>query len=167
MAPPPTSPHTSMSTPTFLRLYPFLAKFLIERGITSNLEVGGGGLWWTLLKSGGFKYKTRLKHKIHYPFKWIQLNGNGKIGYCILKNLTIFKVGRVQLSSDFLLLLWLIAIVIIATQKIWTCFLKIIYQKWEYYREEKQDFERLLIFLNIKVSAKSNKIELCEEFLAM
>ena len=37
----------------------------------------------------------------------------------------------------------------------------------EYYREGKQDFERLLIFLNIKMSAKSNKIELSEEFIAM
>ena len=39
-------------------------------------------------------------------------------------------------------------------------------QKWEYYREEKQNFERLLIFLRIKMSAKSNKIELSEEFMA-
>ena len=37
----------------------------------------------------------------------------------------------------------------------------------EYYREGKQDFERLLIFLNIKMSAKSNKIELSEEFMVM
>ena len=34
-----------------------------------------------------------------------------------------------------------------------------IHQKWKYYREEKQDFERYLIFLNIKMSAKSKKIE--------
>ena len=46
-------------------------------------------------------------------------------------------------------------------------FLKNIHQKWEYCREEKQDFERLLIFLNIKMSAKSNKIEVREEFMAM
>ena len=39
-------------------------------------------------------------------------------------------------------------------------FLKNIHQNWEYYREEKQDFERLLILLNIKLSAKLNKIEL-------
>ena len=32
----------------------------------------------------------RVKPKIHYPFKWIQLNGNVKIGQCILKNWTIF-----------------------------------------------------------------------------
>ena len=48
-----------------------------------------------------------------------------------------------------------------------TRFLKNIHQKREYYREEKQDFERLLIFLNIKMSAKSNKILLSEEFMAM
>ena len=40
------------------------------------------------------------------------------------------------------------------------------HQKGEYYREEKQNFERLLIFLRIKMSAKSNKIELSEEFMA-
>ena len=41
------------------------------------------------------------------------------------------------------------------------------HQKWEYYRENKQDFERFLIFLNIKMSAKSNKTELSEEFMVM
>ena len=41
------------------------------------------------------------------------------------------------------------------------------HQKWKYYREEKLDYERFLIFLNIKMSAKSNKIELIEEFMAM
>ena len=46
-------------------------------------------------------------------------------------------------------------------------FLKTIHQKWKYYREEKQDFERSLIFLNIKMSAKLNKIELSEEFMVM
>ena len=46
-------------------------------------------------------------------------------------------------------------------------FLKNIHQKWKAYREEKQDFERFLIFLNIKMSAKSNKIELSEEFMVM
>ena len=40
--------------------------------------------------SGAFKYKTKPKRKIHYPFKWIQLNGNVKTGYCILKNLKTF-----------------------------------------------------------------------------
>ena len=37
-------------------------------------------------------------------------------------------------------------------------FLKNIHQNWEYYREEKQGFERLLILLNIKLSAKLNKL---------
>ena len=68
------------------------------------------------------------------------------------------KVGRVQLSSNFLLLLSLIAIVITLTCEIWTRFLKNIHQKWEYYKEEKQDFERLLIFLNTKMPA--NRIKL-------
>ena len=48
-----------------------------------------------------------------------------------------------------------------------TLFLKNVHQTWEYCREENQDFERFLIFLNIKISAKSNKIELSEEFMAM
>ena len=43
--------------------------------------------------------------------------------------------------------------------------------KWKYYRDEKQDFERFLIFLNIE--KKSKKLEfkiefkLNEEFVAM
>ena len=41
------------------------------------------------------------------------------------------------------------------------------HQKWKYYREKKQDFEKFLIFLNIKVTAKSNKIEISEEFMVM
>ena len=76
------------------------------------------------------------------------------------------KVGRVQLLSNFLLLLSLIAIVITFACEIWTRFLKNIPQKWKYYREEKQEFERVLIFCNIKMLAKSNKIELSEEFMA-
>ena len=42
-----------------------------------------------------FPFKKRrilFKRKIHYPFKWIQLNGNVKIGKCILKNRTIFHL---------------------------------------------------------------------------
>ena len=35
--------------------------------------------------------KPTPKHKIHYPLKWIQLNGNVKIGYCIIKNWTNFS----------------------------------------------------------------------------
>ena len=41
------------------------------------------------------------------------------------------------------------------------------HQKWKYYREEKQDFERYLILLDIKMSANSNKIELSEQFMVM
>ena len=41
------------------------------------------------------------------------------------------------------------------------------HQKCKYYREEKQDFERFLIFLNIKMSVKPNKIELSKEFMVM
>ena len=41
------------------------------------------------------------------------------------------------------------------------------HQKWKYYREEKQDSERFLIFFNIEMLAKSNKIELNEGFMVM
>ena len=41
------------------------------------------------------------------------------------------------------------------------------HQKWKYYREEKQDSERFLIFFNIEMLAKSNKIELSEGFMVM
>ena len=41
------------------------------------------------------------------------------------------------------------------------------HQKWKYHREEKQDFERFLIIRNIKMSVKSHKIELSEEFMVM
>ena len=37
----------------------------------------------------------------------------------------------------------------------------------EIYIEEKQDLERFLIFLNIKMSTKSRKNELNEEFMVM
>ena len=46
-------------------------------------------------------------------------------------------------------------------------FFRKIHQKWKCYREEKQDFERFLVFLNIKISEKSKKGELNEEFVAM
>ena len=36
-------------------------------------------------------------------------------------------------------------------------FFKNIHQKWKYYRKENQDFKRFLIYLNIKMSAKSRK----------
>ena len=41
------------------------------------------------------------------------------------------------------------------------------HQKWKYYREEKEDFERLLVFFSIKMLAKSNKTELSEKFMAI
>ena len=41
------------------------------------------------------------------------------------------------------------------------------HQKWKYYREEKQESERFLVFFNIKMLAKSNKIELSERFMVM
>ena len=46
-------------------------------------------------------------------------------------------------------------------------FFKKVHQNGKYHREEKQDFEKFLIFLNIKMSVKSKKIELNEEFIAM
>ena len=46
-------------------------------------------------------------------------------------------------------------------------FFKNRHQKWKCYREEKQDFERFLIFLNIKMSAKLNKTEVSKEFMVM
>ena len=84
-----------------------------------------------------------------------------------LIHLIVKEVGRIELSSNILLLLSLVAIVITLKCDIWTRFLKNIHQKLEYYREEKQEFERLLIFLHIKMSAKLNKIELSEVFMAM
>ena len=35
-------------------------------------------------------FLVSVNRKIHDPFKWIQLNGNVKIGQYILKKLTIF-----------------------------------------------------------------------------
>ena len=84
-----------------------------------------------------------------------------------LIHLIVKEVGRIELSSNILLLLSLVAIVITLKCDIWTRFLKNIHQKLEYYREENQDFETLLIFLHIKMSAKLNKIGLSEEFMAM
>ena len=49
------------------------------------------------------------------------------------------------------------------------CFLKKIHQKQKYHKEEKTDTERFLMFLNIKMSGKSNKmnslkiLQLCGE----
>ena len=73
-------------------------------------------------------------------------------------------MGYAQLSSNFLLSLSLIPH---SRTRFEHVFFRNIYQKRKYYREEKQDFQRFLIFLNIKMSAKSKKIELNEEFKAM
>ena len=48
-----------------------------------------------------------------------------------------------------------------------TLFLKKNQQKRKYHKEEKQDFERFLILLNIKMPAKSKKNKLNEEFIAI
>ena len=64
------------------------------------------------------------------------------------------KVGYALLSSNFFLLLSLISH---SPARVEQVFFRNIHQKWKYYRAEKQDFERFLIFLNIKMSAKSKK----------
>ena len=74
------------------------------------------------------------------------------------------KVRRVQLSSNFLLLLSQFQNHV---RDLNTFFEKHTSKVGKYHREEKQDFKRLLIFLNIKIWTKSNKIELSEEFSAM
>ena len=40
-------------------------------------------------------------------------------------------------------------------------------RKWKYYREEKQEFEIFLMFLNIKMLTKSSQIKLNEELIDM
>ena len=90
---------------------------------------------------------------------------NVKLGYCILKNLTIFtnrrKVGRVQLSSNFFLLLSLITH---SRARFEHVFFKM-YIKSGNITEKKN--KTLTIFLNIRMSANSNKIEVSEEFMVM
>ena len=61
------------------------------------------------------------------------------------------KVRRAQLSSIFFLLVSLISQTGGRSEQF---FFKKIHQKWKYYREKIQDFERFLIFLNIKISTK-------------
>ena len=75
-----------------------------------------------------------------------------------LIHLIVKEVGRIELSSNILLLLSLVAIVITLKCDIWTRFLKNIHQKLEYYREENQDFETLLIFLHIKCRQNWTKL---------
>ena len=74
------------------------------------------------------------------------------------------KVERVHLSSKFFVLPSLISHSCAGLEHFKK---KKRHQKWKYYREGKQDFERFLILLNIKMSAKSKKTELNEEFTAM
>ena len=93
--------------------------------------------------------------------KWKQINW---IVYFKPHPFNCGKVGRVEISSNFFLLLSLISDSLTRFEHV---FLKTIHQKWKYYREEKGDFERFLIFLNIKLLAKLNKIELSREFIFM
>ena len=67
------------------------------------------------------------------------------------------KVGCVQLSSNFFLLL---SLILHSRLRFEHVFFKKIHQRFKYYREGKEDFERFLIFPNIKMSAKSKKIKL-------
>ena len=87
-----------------------------------------------------------FKCKTHYPFKWIQLNGHWskKLDCVFLKNwqfsphpFNCRKVGCVQLSSNFFLLLSLISH---SRARFKHAFLKKTHQNRKYYREEKQDF---------------------------
>ena len=80
---------------------------------------------------------------------------------------TCKKVGRIQLSSNFFAIVITNCYCYHPHVRDLNTFLKTIHQKWEYYKEGKQDFEKLLIFPNIKILAKSNKIELSEEDMAM
>ena len=83
------------------------------------------------------------------------------------------KIGYVHLSSNIFLLLSLISDsrarfeYVYIQIYVYICLIWICTWKVEILQKEKQDFERLLLFLNIKMSAKSNKIELSEEFMAM
>ena len=76
------------------------------------------------------------------------------------------KVERIEFSSNFFLLLSLISYSCKISIR---CFFKKIRQKQKYYKEEKTDTERFLIFLNIKMSGKSKKmnslkiLQLCGE----
>ena len=102
--------------------------------------------------------KWKCKNWIVYFKKF----DNFHLIHLIVKKLDVFNFHPI-----FLLLFSLTAIVITITCEILTRFSKSKHQKWEYHREEKQGFERLLIFLIIKMLAKSNKIEHSEEFMAM
>ena len=72
-------------------------------------------------------------------------------------------VTSYRLSPNFLLLVSLISH---SRARFEHVFYKTYNKSEGLYREERQDFEGLLIFLHMKMSAKSNKIELSEEFMA-
>ena len=71
-----------------------------------------------------------------------------------LFHLTIEKLDKFNFHPIFFTLLSLISNSLARFEHV---FFKKIHQKWKCYREEKEDFERFLIFLNIKTSEKSKK----------
>ena len=74
------------------------------------------------------------------------------------------KVGRVQLSSNFFVLLSLIR----HSRARFEDFFEVYIKSGNITEKKNKTFnKRFLIFLNTKMSAKSNKIELIEEFMVM
>ena len=81
------------------------------------------------------------------------------MGQCIF--LTIF-ISSISLQkswtcSAFIQFFSIVMTNLTITCEILTFFLKKIHQKWKYYREEEQDFERFLIFNKIKMLEKSKQ----------
>ena len=79
--------------------------------------------------------KSKLKRKIHYPFKWIQLNGNWIVYFEKFDNSHLFrfncrKVGYALPSSNFFLLLSLISH---SRARFEHVLFRNIHQKWKYY----------------------------------
>ena len=101
--------------------------------------------------------KTRVKRKINYPFKWIQSNGNWVVYF---KKFDNFRLIHLSWTCSTFHPTFFYSL----TYEIWIClrdlihnhvrdldmFLQNIYQKWKYHREEKQGFERFLIFVVLK-----------------
>ena len=85
--------------------------------------------------------KINLKHKIHYQFKWIQLNGNVK------KNVDNFHFIHLILGSwtcSTFIQFFSIVITNFSISHLCATFehiLKNIHQKCKYYREERQKLE--------------------------
>ena len=77
------------------------------------------------------------------------------------------KVGRVQLSSNFLLLFITNRYCYHTHVRDLNTLFKKHTSKVGILQRRKTNFERRLIFLSIKISARSNKIELIEEFMAI